>query len=303
MAGGAGGNLIENGKWIIENKRKGGKNQMNAKIAPIKKIAAPKYPDQYAVELDQLLLAHKPLRWRSAPIAGTVLSAVVMLGLAGCSDFGTVTDGVPAPPPYSPESSATGKSPPYPPTPFFEHGNGIGVYGCNAVATPVFLSEDDAFAIIRDEFARLELTVERGGGRVEDIMVPVVDLGHDDARKKFESRPGSIDLDFSVDGKHIVMEYVSADDMREWSDPDSVTASVTSANFKQAARTLNDSLNAADLENTPGVFYDPAEMFNGWEQGIYKGEEKEQAAREQALAALRAQVKDFLEWLAGQGVI
>jgi len=278
---------------------------MNAKITPVKKTAAPKYPDQYAVELDKLLLAHKPLRWSAVSVAGTVLSAVVMMGLAGCSDFGTVTMGDPVPQPYYTEPSSSdddlftlGEVAPVR-TPLFEHGEGIGMYGCLMVNAPVFVSEDDAFAIIRDEFAKENMKVERGGGQAENIPIPEMHANYD---AQINVRPGALEFDFAVRDRNIVMEYVSSDDIKAWIVPDEEGqvgwSSVAAEPYKEAARVLNDGLNDQYYGGVHGVFYDPGEAY---EHGDDESEQK--AAQERSADALRAQVKDFIEWLAAQGVI
>ena len=272
------------------------------KITPVKKRTVPKYPDQYSVQLNHLLLANKPLRWKAVPVAGTVLSAVVMLGLAGCTDK-PVTMGDPAPPPFQ--------------TPFFEHGSGIGAYGCVMVTAPVFLSEDDAFAIIRDEFEKLNMTVVQGGGTVGNLQIPVID--YKGQIKRTEKK--ELEFDFAVQDKNIVMEYVSIRDSSIWrpKDNDGWESSVSSFNVKEAARTLNNSLNDMVFGNTHGVFYDPVEYAEDpWESvERHEGESNESyyarvkearaqleaEARERAVETLREQVKDFIAWLAAQGII
>ena len=265
------------------------------KITPVKRKITPKYPDRYSVELKPLLLKNKPLRWQATPVAGTVLSAVVMLGLAGCITE-THTAGMPAPPP----------DPAYLRTPLFEHGDGIGVYGCDAVAAPIFLTEDDAFAIIRDEFEKLDITVEKGGGTVKNIQIPKTDLSSSDGDKKpkTETVKGSLEFDFAVDDNYIVMEYVSSDDVCAWS-PGGQSYLLDVFRIKEAAQTLNDSLNDAELGNVHGVFYDPCEKekIDFSESGEKDFEQLEAEAREKACETLREQVKDFIAWLGAQGII
>ena len=261
----------------------GGIIMKKIKITPVKKKTAPQYPNQYSVDLNHLLLANKPLRWNAAPVAGTVLSAVIMLGLAGCSaasEHELVSMGTTAPPLY---------------TPFFEHGKGTGVYGCVSVNAPMFLSEDDAFAIIKDEFAKSGLTVEKGGGTAPNITLPnIVDTIYD---SKTETHTGTLDFDFSVEGSNIVMEYVSSDDLDAWTDQNFAT-SVSTKDYKEAAKILNESLNNAYLGSVHGVFYDPAETPQ-----YHYSEEDKAADREASANALREQVKDFLAWLSAQGII
>ena len=197
------------------------------------------------------------------------------------------------------------------PTPFFEHGEGIGAYGCVSVAAPIFLSEDDAFEIIKDEFAKLNLTVEKSGNKVTNIQIPYVYPSYD-GDDKAKTHTGTLDFDFSIKGKNIDMEYVSSDDMFAWVNPEDGYNTAYSLNYKKAAKTLNDSLNDAKLKQAHGVFYDPAASIDididsieniddeTWEKNM---EEAGAKSREEAVNALREQTKDFLAWLSAQGII
>ena len=275
------------------------------KIMPVRKRITPKYPDQYSTQLNHLLLANKPVRWNAAPVAGTVLSAVVMLGLAGCNyigttttgnDYGTPTSGVPAPPPI---------------IPFFEHGDGIGVYGCVAVAAPVFLSEDDAFAVIKDEFEKLNLTVRQSGFTITNIQIPKFNpyYSADNNNNSMQTKEGTLVFDFAVENRNIVMEFISNDDMRSWefvepdTDGNTIWSSVSNYNYKEAARTLNTSLNHTSYDTVHGVFYDPAESVVSKDDQKKTYEQLEEEARQRAFDALREQVRDFLAWLSAQGII
>jgi len=263
------------------------------KITPVKRKVTPKYPDQYSVELRPLLLRNKPMRWQATPVAGTVLSAVVMLGLAGCQ-----------PEPPEPVTMGDIADPVCFKTPIFEHGEGFGSYGCMSVTAPVFLSENDAFAIISDEFNKLDITVKKGGGTVDNIQIPktYICLSRDDEKSKPETAKGSLEFDFAVKDNSIVMEFVSSDDVREW-DASKTLASVEKYNFKEAAQTLNDSLNDSYIDSVHGVFYDPAERFDLGKYPEKDFEELEAEAREKSCETLREQVKDFIAWLGAQGVI
>jgi len=284
------------------------------KITPVKKQLAPKYPDQYSVQLDHLLLENRPLRWYATPVAGAVLSAVVMLGLAGCSNGTTTTeDPTPLPAPGTETATMGGVAPPFFfKTPLFEHGDGIGVYGCDAVTAPIFLSEDDAFAIIKDEFEKLSLAVQQDDGTVTNVRIPKPGTRYspDSNNSRMQTKKGTLEFDFAVQGRSIVMEYVSYDDMRTWGFDGPTT--VSRYEYKEAARTLNTSLNRSYYEGVHGVFYDPAEYpaesidkgnasrADGWEKTRAQLEEE---ARQRASDELRAQVKDFIEWLSAQGII
>ena len=264
-----------------------------SEITPIMRVVSPKYPDRYAVDLKPFLLNNRPLRWQAAPVAGTVLSAVVMLGLAGC-----VTMGEPQPLPLE--------------VPLFEHGEGIGGYVCISVTAPMFLSEEDAFAIVSEEFAKIDRVVHRSEAVVKNIDLPIWVYPKDDYAYKGEmgSKKGSFTYDFVVEGAGIEMEFVSTSDLWEWNSAISDEFGGASYHFKDAARVLNDGLNAKQNRNVHGVFYDPAEYTDNddwmFEYGWMSAEEWEAAKEEvwaRAIEQLRLQVQDFIAWLAAQGII
>lgn len=290
-------------------------------IKPVKKITPPRYPDQYTVDLDQLLLSNVPLRWRAAPLAGTVLSAVVLLGLSSCSGSGGRTPGsgdVPSPlssyeiPEDSPEPSeeyvTMGETMPIQAQPpVFEHGEGIGVYGCVAVNAPVFLSEDDAYAIIRDEFERVNLSVSMGSGRAIDVQLPLVNQNDGMITG---AQTGDLCFDFSVfkqeTDQDIVLEFISRDDIRKWADNGELQSSVEIIPFLESAKVLRDGLADRSLNKKCGVFYDPSECVtvdHNWENWSESFSQAEAEAKERAAEALRSQVRDFIDWLAAQGII
>ena len=268
------------------------KNSKNLKIEPVRRQLTPKYPDQYSVQLDRLLLKRTPLRWQSATVAGTILSAVVFLGLAGCSLQEALSERLPFDDLF--DDYITVGFMPIPTSqqvPLFEHGGGTGVYGCVMVTAPVFMSEDDAFAIIKDEFRKKKLTVQLAGDKdvIKNIQIPKVNTdGGIDMKTEtggMKTETGELAFDFIVKDKNIVMEYVSVSDLYAWDSGENKT-SIYGCNSKGTAQTLNAGLNNAYSENVHGVFYDPIADTN-----------------KQSEDDLRAQVKDFLAWLSQQGII
>ncbi|MCL2672250.1 MAG: hypothetical protein FWF10_09500 [Clostridiales bacterium] len=240
---------------------------------------------------------NKPLRWQAVPIAETVLSAVVMLGLAGCVRLGAETGNTPAPTMREP-------LPPLLEVPLFEHGNGVGVYGCVSVTAPIFLSEDDAFAIIRDEFANLELKVTPGEVKLTNIQIPKTDLSPGwDAEAQEQTQIGNFVFDFIVEGRNIAIEFVSGMDVYEWRGSE-IHSTVVVYNCIEAAETLNISLNALEKEYIHAVLYDPVEPFEGrWWAPDEETRQLIDEAYARAAELLREQVKDFIAWLFAQGII
>lgn len=294
------------------------------KIQPVKRHITPKYPDQYAIDLDKTLLHYRPARWARAPLAGATLTAVVALGLSGCGRMFVLGGGGSPPPEGTPPEAGgvehvvlgdmTVATPLLPgdPVPLFEHGEGVGVYGCVSVTAPAFLSEDDAFAILSDEFSKLGYDCEQGGRTVSGIQLPVtsISIGRD-AGSPMETRKGALTFDMCVNDLSLQIEYVSMDDFYDWVDGKGPDASVESYDVKGAAQTLGDSLNEAGMDAAHGVFYDPIEMGNlpEWTEGMTPEaweaalEDSRAEARLRSEEDLREQVRDFIAWLSAQGII
>ena len=258
------------------------------KIEPVLTNKTPKYPDKYSVALDKMLLASTPMRWNNPlvkSIAGTALSFSIMATLAGCATNGT---GV------STEKVA----------PLFEHGEGIGTIACVAVAILHFLSEADALQIITDELAKKGISAVKSERVVENLKLPIVDS----FGTLFADKPepveltGSVTLDLELEGTNLAVEYLSEGDYFSFSKWDNHGVlhytSVESYQFKKVARGLLDSFEALeDTDTTYAVFYDPVQ----WEmrQPTWEWPWKKTDSTE----LLRAQVRDFIQWLAAQGVI
>ena len=261
------------------------------KTKAIKQYKAPRYPDQYQPDLTRLLTENRPLHWKAGTtVAGVTFSAAILLNMGACdrAQPPAVTFGEAAPPPMSA-------------APLFAQGDGIGVYGCDAVAAPVFLSEDDAFAILSDEFAKQGLTVEKSSTRLENFPLPETQhLSTDDKRseKPFSTQKGTLEIDFQVAGKPIEMEFVSTEDYDAWAKGNAYS-SVESNDFKRAAQTLVNGFGKQEDHQTRAVFYEPAETAPP--DANYRSDEAE--SRRLTEDALRRQVQDFLRWLAANEII
>jgi len=260
------------------------------KTKAIKQYKTPRYPDQYQPDLARLLAENRPLHWKAGTtVAGVAFSAAILLSMGACDRIKppAVTIGETAPPPSA--------------APLFAQGDGIGVYGCDAVAAPVFLSEADAFAILSDEFKKQGLTVEKSSTRLENFPLPETrHLSTDDKRseKPFSTQKGTLEIDFQVAGKPIEMEFVSTEDYDAWAKGNAYS-SVEKNDFKRAAQTLVNGFGKQESHQTRAVFYEPAETAP-----LDSDYQSDQAkSRRLTEDALRRQVQDFLRWLAANGII
>lgn len=262
-------------------------------VKPISRYREPRYPTAEQALRDPALLRRTPKRFSAIPAVCAALSATLALGLAGCQAD-----------PGAEETNALN-------VPVFAHGEGIGSYGCVSVAPPVFLSEEEALSVIRDEAAKYGLECSASEKTIT-AQLPLHNASplKEDHMNPLKTARGELTLDGYFNSAGIGVEFVSVDDLAAWQDPSQTSfSSVESYFFRDAA----DALSAGN--KNLAVFYDPAaadfsEFQYDWPEEDDGGKSyaaylNEYTARqkEKSLDELRAQVKDFLEWLQGQGVI
>jgi len=272
---------------------------MNARSA--KRCKRPAYPTRREVAADPALLErHVPEAWkRSARLA----AAAAMLAGAGTV---ALTPGC-----------ASG--PPAKAAPIFDHGTGRGALGCVMVVPPAFLSEEEALQVISEVLAEQGLTssgappalkgVAFVGHRVNPEAVTYAD--------QFSNARTPLVPDFFDGARNVAVEFVSTADYfplgGEISD-----MSVQSYDLKGIARNTTEAVNKRGSGVYFGALYDPIasvkfetdypregsanyrEEVEAWRQ---KSREAVDAAKEESKELLREQVKDFVDWLKGQGVI
>lgn len=272
------------------------------KVKPVVRYPNPRYPDAARVLQNPDILRQLPARFAAKPAVRMTLAAILSMGLAGCSSAQPAQ----SPTPVSEESTRPTPSSAAPLSiPLFEHGSGMGSYGCVSVAPPVFLSEEEALSVILDEAARYGLDFS-GSETISGATL----LLHNTFEQSDKTTRGDLALDGYDDAYGIGVEFVSRQDLAEWQDPkQNVASSVENYYFKDAAKAI------ADGNQNIAAFYDPMSAdfreFNyEWPEEDDGGKGYEEYAaqydaeqREKSLEDLRAQVRDFLEWLKGQGVI
>lgn len=274
-------------------------------IKPVMRYPVPRYPDAAQVLQNPDILRRLPARFAAKPAVRMTLSAILSLGLAGCSVSSNpdpAPEGTPSSPGATPSAAPARAALSIP---LFEHGSGMGSYGCVSVAPPVFLSEEEALSVILDEAAKYGLDFS-GSETISGATL----LLHNTFEQSDKTTSGNLALDGYDDACGIGVEFVSRQDLIEWQDPDqNVASSVENYYFKDAAQAI------VNGNESIAAFYDPMSAdfreFNyEWPEEDDGGKGYEEYAarydaeqREKSLADLRAQVKDFLEWLKGQGVI
>jgi hypothetical protein len=210
--------------------------------------------------------------------------------------------------------------------PIFQHGEGRGATGCVVVSPPVFLSEEEAAQILREELVKHGIRL-KAGGTLEDVRVPPVIR-----EPKAIKRPdGGTRITWSVveaadrakplvlsgmdSDKKIAVAFVSRDDYFNLGGaPDLST--VQPYQFKDvaenvAARAKKEGKGRVYL----GVFYDPCPRTRparvpaegdetarvaAWQKARQEAREK---GKQESAKLLRQQAQDFADWLKKQKAI
>jgi len=272
-------------------------------IKPVKFYDHPQYPDKLEVLNHPELLKSLPERWKSSSRTLIALSALLGLMLGGCKPS---TDAV-----LDPDKENDGKSGGENTrrvewiAPIFEHGDGRGSFGCVSVAPPAFLSEEEALDVIRAEAESMGIILGAEILKFENVRIPETKFYLSEKNKVDSSKKGDLVLDGYDDSKNIAVEFVSQDDYSNWRVKEGVESSVSDYDFLSAAKILRDGLDGKVRDYVVGVFYDPMPELTEeeiWDESI-SFEEKEAMLKERSKELLRNQVRDFLEWLKGQGII
>lgn len=271
------------------------------KIEPLRSYAEPQLPTREIVDEHPELLRLLPKRWQANSAVVAALTACLALTTCGKSQAA-----------HSPTKVS----------PVFEHGDGIGSFGCIAVNPPVFLSEDEARQVIVEEAKHAGISFAPDGKTLHDITLntkgtfePVKDAeGKWHYHTNYGRQTRSIALDGFDRKRNISFEYVSQQDLKDWNAGVTVNGTSRNDDMIGTAKSLDDGIAKAKPGGTYGVFYDPA---IGWKDARAKTTDliplsqdwKTENAKVDATAAkmareeLRKQVQDFIKWLKAQGVI
>lgn len=257
-------------------------------ITPLRDYPRPEYPTAAAFHKNgRQLMRHIPRRWRFEKTLGSVLAFTILSGLCACSlQNGEETAG-------NDKASVA--------IPLFVHGEGRGSYGCESVAPPVYLSEDEAAQVIRETAKEYRLSLT-GEGSVSGDALPYTNL----FGSIEETYKGELPLDGYDEATGLGYLFVSHDDIAAWQKDIGIYTSVEIYDTKGTAQKL------ADTVKNTAVFYDPGtdsdlldQYFKGAEDS-YTAENLEAyraAQKAQMEEKLRAQVVDFIAWLQAQGIL
>jgi hypothetical protein len=217
--------------------------------------------------------------------------------------------------------------------PIFEHGEGRGATGCVVLSPPVFLSEEEAMQIIREELAkhgvqlkdgiilkgvripeRMARTKENGKTRLEEIdpendpeFRTLPKEAREEARKHAPRLLGLSGIDAS---KKVATKFVS--EARYTVLGGALDGMSWEYDFKEVARYVAGKAKEQGKDAIYlGVFYDPMvamdmEAMHKRREKIGFGaawEEANKERRDKARKLLRQQVRDFAAWLKEKKVV
>lgn len=196
--------------------------------------------------------------------------------------------------------------------PLFAHGEGRGVTGCVVISPPVFISEEEAAVIIKEELAKHGVELDRTNVVLDGVEIKP-DL--DGAPDRWQPECLKVEMDMQDSDKKILVEFVSQNDHSaiENLKYNRIISSVQRYEMKKAGERLRRELRIQQAEGVYGIFYDPmvplfrypitSEDVKSVNQIRLRWEERMKLARENASEELRKQVQDFAEWLKEKEVI
>ena len=279
-------------------------------VNPVKKYAIPKYPTLADAHCAPLLLRKLPSRWEKNAAVITAISMLGAITLTSCGVFESKING------YNPGSENFLNV-----APVFIHGEGTGGMGCLMVAPAVFLSEQEALAIIRGEMETAGLNFSAEPPQyISTNNKPEPRSQYSWENQKYVLGEGNVGLELYDDKKGVAVTFISMEEAEQRALPDkdgnSWESSVSSYRPRELAELTVEDFAKQNGDIAVGVFYDPGknwdseehqkifDEFNNskkdWDERLTQYESDVKLFVEEDL---RAQVRDFIEWLQGQGII
>ncbi len=264
---------------------------------PVKRHREPVYPTRLAVLDDpDLLLRHVPGSWRrNAAVMGALAA---LLATQSCAP---------------PSAKSRGPTRPLPATavvaPVFVHGEGRGMTGCVVSVPPVFLSEEEALVVITEELSKAGVKMTGRNVVLEGTAIPRRyqeyvggSGGYKTEIREYPGKEEPLNADL-VDGEHgVAVEYVASYDYALTGEPDH-GSTLRAYDLQGAARWVGEKVAGTGKGMYLATFYDPTASPGDQESWGKDWQKANQKARDESKRLLRLQVKDFVDWLKGQGAI
>ena len=195
--------------------------------------------------------------------------------------------------------------------PIFPSGEGVGFDGgCTVASPPIFLAEDEALKVIRDELDQAGIKLSAKNVSVGTIIIPphlyfVKDPtgGCSNELGRDIPPPRLFLADLADPHKHVAIEFVSLRGNFElgkfWKQP-----TARYLDFKTAAARIASLVKQHGRGFYFGAFYDPAGFgLPGDPRSGRDSNDMVTVKRALNIELLREQVKGFVEWLKFQGAI
>jgi len=183
--------------------------------------------------------------------------------------------------------------------PLFEYGDGTGTIGCVSVAATIFMSEEEAFAILSSVLKEAGLMLSSRGLTLQDANIPVTSRLYPPPYSS-ETTQGELVAN-ALDGlfETLPVRFVSSEDVFAWDEFQGNRAVIVDVyRIKEAAEVLS--------VNNPGlvVFYDPVSRAKVTDWANYSDEvaPTQEEARARSAQLLRQQAEAFIEWLNAEGL-
>ena len=188
------------------------------KSKPVRKYTSPKYPTRLEVATRPgLLYRHQPPAWRKWP---ELTGAAGLFLLADTARL-PAADGSPKGPNPAQTNAVAIVAP------IFQHGEGRGSTGCMVMSPPVFLSEEEALQVIREEMATIGVQLRTNqttlaGITVERFLwsVPAAPIGATNGTKQagptYEIKQEPFKTDAADPVRKVFVEFLSERDADRW---------------------------------------------------------------------------------------
>ncbi|MHC4640917.1 MAG: hypothetical protein ACYS32_04675 [Planctomycetota bacterium] len=286
-------------------------------VQAVESYREPGYPTKREIKDDPRLL-RKTMSQGRLKLLGAGLSGALMaaLSVGGCEDTTVkdpgggdievvVNDTDPVPTREVSSNKQTAMI-----APLFAHGKGRGVTGCIVISPPVFISEEEAAVIIKEELAKHGVELDRTNVVLEGVEIKP-DL--DGAPDRWQPEPLKVEMDMQDSDKKISVEFVSQKDHSaiERLKYNRMMSTVHIYKIKKLGERLRRELRIQQAEGVYGIFYDPMVLLirrpitseDGKSVTEMYWKERMKLAKENASEELRKQVQDFAEWLKEKEVI
>jgi len=291
-------------------------------IKPVKLKRKPGYPTiKTFVDNPELLSKSVPFAWIRNQYAATTLATFILCGTVNQSSAQntkpTTVVVSKVKKQNKPAAIQTAKHDSVKIARIFSHGDGTGSIGCMVVSPPVFISEDEARKIIFTALKEENIDFSTINTPVLKFSVrPVVNIFHTEKQRLKDKK--EITVEIKMDGynvkNNLAIEYVSARLVNILDPYDEWVSSVQDIDTKRTAERIRNALIAQGKVNA-AVFYDPITRYDPYTyydespeaiDRLLSGNAPPPTSKDSPPSSrdlLKAQVKDFIEWIKKEGII